>query len=181
MTRSAPADLTAVAEPLVPAGVLKDGETVLLAIKPSGWFPLLVSWPVLAIVGLVALVVYVAGEQFGLNISQKPVMKPVMILCLTVACLRIVVACMQWLGRMYILTNRRIMRVRGVVRTDVVSWALKDVRSLSLSAGRLDQLLGIASLLVVAGEDDTPQAAWTHLARPIEVHRIVSEAARRAL
>lgn len=177
MTRSAPADLTAVAEPLVPAGVLKDGETVLLAIKPSGWFPLLVSWPVLVIVGLVALVAYVAGEHFDLNIPRGPVM----ILCLTAACLRIVVACMQWLGRMYILTDRRIMRVRGVVRTDVVSWVLKDVRGLSLSAGRLDQLLGIASLLVVAGDDDTPQPAWTHLARPIEVHRIVSQAAHRSL
>ena len=95
--------------------------------------------------------------------------------------MRIMIACMQWLGRMYILTDRRIMRVRGVIRTDVVSLILKDVRGLSLSAGKLEQLLGIASLLVVAGEDDTPQPAWTYLARPIEVHRIVSEAARRAL
>jgi len=177
MTRSAPADLTAAAEPLVPAGVLKDGETVLLAIKPSGWFVLMVSWPVLALVGLVALMVYVVCEYFRPNISQSPVM----FLCLTAACVRIVVASMQWLGRMYILTDRRMMRVRGVVRTDVAGWALKDVRGLSLSAGRADQLLGIASLLVVAGEDDTPQAAWTYLARPIEVHRIVNEAVRRAL
>lgn len=177
MTRSAPADPTAAAEPLVPAGVLKDGETILLAIKPSGWFVLMVSWPVLALVGLVAAAVYLACEHLGLNIPQSPVI----FLCLTAACVRIMVACMQWLGRMYILTDRRIMRVRGVMRTDVVSWALKDVRSLSLSAGRFDQLLGIASLLVVAGKDDTPQPAWTYLARPIEVHRIVSEAAHRAL
>ena len=177
MTGSSPADLTAVAEPLVPAGVLKDGETVLLAIKPSGWFALLVSWPVLAIAGLVAAAAYVACEHLGLDIP----LSPVMFLCLTAACVRIMIACMQWLGRMYILTDRRIMRVRGVIRTDVVSWILKDVRGLSLSAGKLEQLLGIASLLVVAGEDDTPQPAWTYLARPIEVHRIVSEAARRAL
>ena len=178
MTRSAsPADLAAIAEPLVPAGVLKDGETVLLAIKPSGWFVLLVSWPVLAVVALVALGLYLLWRYIGVNLP----LNAAMCLCLAVACIRITVACMQWLGRMYILTDRRIMSVRGAVRSDVASWMLKDIRQLALSAGRADKLLGIASLLVVAGSDDVPQPAWTHLARPIEVHRIVSEAAGRAL
>lgn len=176
MTRSAPPASLAAAEPIVPAGVLQDGEVVLLAIKPSGWFVLLVSWPVLAMAALAAAITALAEGFF----EGPDVRNLIVSVCIVVACLRLALACVQWFGRMYLLTNRRILRVRAVVRTDVVAWQLTKVHDVQLTAARVEQLLGIASLMLVAGDSDEPQAAWPYIPRPLEVHRIVTEALQRA-
>ena len=178
MTRSAQPAIPAVpAEQFVPSGVLQDGEVVLLAIKPSGWFVPLVSWPVLVLSAIASLSVYVVYKFSG---SITIVQNTAVVICLIASCVRIIFGIAQWLGRMYILTNRRMLWVQGIFRTDVKGWYLRDIRRLIVSSARADQMLGIASLSIIVGEDQTPIEAWTHIARPVEVHGIVNQAIRSA-
>jgi len=156
--------------------LLQDGEEVILAIKPSGWFVLLVSWPVVVVAALVAAGVYVAVELFRASLPQQTVL----LVCLVVAFLRVAVACFQWLGHLYLLTNLRVLRLRGVFRSDVFDCPLKRIRQTVLSATFLERLLGLGSLFFTTAESDAPAAAWNCLSHPEEVRQTVEQAIRRA-
>ncbi|MHC4982163.1 MAG: PH domain-containing protein [Planctomycetota bacterium] len=164
------------AKTLVPGDVLRDDEVMLLAIKPSGWFVVLVSWPVLILAALIAAATQIAGTVFGAGVPWPELC----LLCLAAGLLRLVVASFQWLGRVYVLTDKRLMRIRGVLRVDVYQCPLRQVTRTALEATRGERLLGLASLFFEADDLDAREAAWTNLARPEEVRRVVDEAIRRA-
>jgi hypothetical protein len=176
MSQSADSANTVDAEALVPAQVLRDDEIVLLAVKPSGWFVLLTSWPVLLFALLIAVATHAADRAFGAGTAVSGLY----LLCLAAAMIRIVVASFQWLGRAYVLTDRRLMRIRGVIRVDVFQCPLRQVAQTALTATRGEKALGLASLLFQAEGIDTSQAAWLNLSRPEEIRQAVEEAIRRA-
>ncbi|MCE5326679.1 MAG: hypothetical protein LLG01_09710 [Planctomycetaceae bacterium] len=178
MTGSAqPTELEAVAQPImISSGILQDGEVILLAIKPSGWYILLASWPILLVAALAVVASSVADGFIGSDRSAR-VLFPACLL-LAVACLT--AAFIGWLGRMYVLTNRRILRIYSMRKLDVACWDLRSVNQVLLTASRAEKLLGIASLTLTLDHPDDKQPAWAHISRPLEVHKIVLEAVYRA-
>jgi hypothetical protein len=175
MTPSAESNAPAV-ELTVHPDLLQDGEEVILAVKPSGWFVVLVSWPVLAGCAVVAVGVYVATEVFRSDLPRQTVL----LICLAVACVRIMLGCFQWMGCVYVLTNLRVLRIRGVLRADVFECPLKRVRETLLSSMFLERVMGLGSLFFILAGTDAPQVGWNHLSRPEEIQQTVIEAIRRA-
>jgi hypothetical protein len=162
---------------LVPERLLEEGEVVILAVKPSGWFVPLVSWPALLVAAIVAAVTYLAEGILG---SSLPVQaRLVGLLCVAFACLRLVAAALQWAGRLYVLTNLRLIRVRGVFGTDVFQCPLKAVRAAQLTAGVAERSLGVGTLVFTIDASREGSAAWVHISHPAEVQRIVNEAIHR--
>jgi hypothetical protein len=172
-----PAGLAASAEALPAAARLEDGEIILLAVKPSRWFVLLVSWPVVLLAAVVATGAYVLAGQVNWEVNTRLVG----LVCTAAACTRVTFACLQWLGRQYILTNRRVIRLRGAFHEELTQCRLKDLLSVHLSISSSEHLLGTGSVLFertdqrLAGE-----LHWILLAEPKEVHRAVCEAWNRA-
>jgi len=162
----------AVAEPAVPAKLLEEGEIVILAIKPSPWFVLISSASVLGVVGIVALVALLAGEVPGAWVPRRVVFS----ICFLVAVVRVMVAGFQWAGRLYILTNHRLMRIRGVIRVDVCHCPLRQVGEVVGCVSRLERPLGLGSLFFRDREGNLSQADWVNLSRPGEVEQLVNEA-----
>jgi hypothetical protein len=156
---------------------LEDGEIIILAIRPSGWFVLLMSWPLLAGVAAVAALSLVARSWPGYDVDGRMVT----LVCLGVAALRVAIACLQWQGRLYILTDRRVMRIKGVFREDCYQCPLRDIREVHLLATLPDRLVAVASLTFHRADDKpVPDADWLCLANPHEVCQAVQEAMRRA-
>ena len=176
MTPSADPANAATAETFVPDKLLDEGEVVLLAIKPSGWFVLLVSYPVLVAAALVAAGAYLAGGLFDSARSQQVVL----MLAVAAGCLRVMFACFQWVGRLYVLTNKRVMRIRGVMRVDVFTCPLKQIGKVLPSATLLERLLRVGTLQFDISDSNRPQARWLHVARPAEVYETLLDALRRA-
>ncbi len=160
---------------LIPADLLGDGEIIILAIKPSPWFVLLASLPVLASAGLVVVVAY-AVEAF----RPSTVSKAVMLVGVLAGMGRVSAACWQWLGRTYVLTNLRVVLVRGLLSVRVQDAPLVHVRQAVLEVSTPERLVGAGSIrCVVAGEED-PDVLWTSVARPEQIHEAVQEAISRA-
>ena len=162
---------------VVPTELLDDGEVILLATKPSGWFALLVSGPVLGGAALVAAGMLLAGPAVRIGARAR---QGVVLICLAAACLRVVLACCQWFGRLYILTDRRILRIRGIIRSDVFACPLRDIRRTTASAGLCERLLGLASLYFDLEDGEGSDSAWIHLSHPEEIRQTIEEAIRRA-
>jgi len=168
---------TTAQEDLVPPALLEDAEVVLLATKPSGWFVLLVSWRVLALAGLVAVVLILAEPVLHAAVASR---QAVILLCVAACCLRVIFGCFQWLGRLYVLTNKRILRIKGVMRAEVFACPLRRIRRVLPGATVPERLLGVGSLYFQTGQQDGADGAWIHLARPLAIRDMIEEAIRRA-
>lgn len=160
------------AQPTVPAKLLDQGEVVVLAMKPSAWYVLLVSWPVLlaaALVAIAACLLHSAGHG-----------RMALVLCAAAICLRIFVACCQWIGILYVLTNKRVMRLYGVARVEVVSQSLLEITEVSIVSTALETPLGVGSICFAGRQGVLVEPTWTSVARPVEVKDAVNDAIGRA-
>ncbi len=165
------------------ARFLQEGEIIILAIRPGAWFIVLASWPVLAVAGLLTGILYLAGDRLHLAVPMAE--QTVYLICSAAACVRVVASCIQWLGRLYVLTNLRMVRLRGLITPDIYSCPLKRVRRTIMAATRGERLGGVGSLLFELSAPDgqtatPPEAAWVNISRPAEVKDIVDQAISRA-
>jgi hypothetical protein len=105
----------------------------------------------------------------------------VYVLCAAAACARIVVACFQWMGRLYVLTNHRMILLRGVTKSEIFSCPLRRVTQTVLSVTFGERVTRTGSLLFDIPGGDPALTTWIHIARPFEVREIANQAIRRAL
>ena len=162
----------AAAMPAVPAEALNDGEEVILALKPSGWFVLFASWPVLA------AAVMIGVASYPLHLAGPYQLVP--LACTGAACLRVVIACGQWAGMLYVLTNRRVIRLRGTTRPEVRSCILREIAGADVSTGTAEGLLGLGSIVFELHGGARPDICWVNVPDPRGVQETINQAVRRA-
>ena len=110
--------------------LLREGETIILIVKPSVWMPLLSSWPVLVVATLVACVAIVAERVIAGEVHARVVF----LACVAVACVRLMVACGHWMGCLFVLTSRRVLSVRGLTKVVIDECPLTRISAARLSA-----------------------------------------------
>ena len=161
------------AEEVVPAHLLDGGEVVILAIKPSPWFVLFRSFRWLAGLTLVALLAPALGGGVGWSrlLTQAVFVAAVFV---------VGVALLHWVSRLYVLTNRRIMRFRGILNIEIFETPLIHIEECTLSVAPHERLLRLGTIGFDTPDEPTGQLRWSHIARPQEVHRQVHDALRRA-
>jgi len=157
--------------------LLHEGEVVILAVKPSVWFVLLSAWPAIAVAAAVAVVGYVALPMIETQITYSR--RVLTMLCASVVLIQLFISCCQWIGRLYVLTNVRVLRIRGVFRVDVFQCPLSKIRQATLTATRHERLCGVGTIHFDV-ETPTEEPCWLHVARPAEVNDTLQDALRRA-
>jgi hypothetical protein len=157
----------------LPADLLDGGEIVLLTLKPSLWFVLLEPLKWIATLALLLACVPLIAIPASLGMSQEVLVQ----LLLGVLAARLLVATLRWGSRFYVLTNRRIMSVRGMRKPRVWACPLTRVRDTRLVANVQERLTSVGTIEFFTDEPATPDAQWSHVARPEDVHAEV----RRAL
>ncbi len=172
MTPSADSANAVTASESIAERYLQDGEIVILAVKPSGWFVLITSGPVLVVAALVGVGAAMAGDMFNITGSSEMLLLG----CLGCGFFRILAACLQWTGRLYILTNRRVLQLRGVVKIETYSVSLKQISEVLPSASTFESFFGLGSIYFDFFDADTPQSNWTHLNNPDDVRRAILDA-----
>ena len=158
----------------VPEGLLDEGEVVILAVRPSAWFVVLVSWPVVVLSALVAA----GGVLVGHLVYLEPTWRAVPAIALGVVGLRLILGTLQWGGRWYILTNRRVLRTSGRLGGEVFQCPLKEVQNTLLVAGFGEKPLGLRTLLFnVKGRN--ADAGWVNLLQADQIQQVVEETLRQ--
>jgi membrane protein YdbS with pleckstrin-like domain len=156
---------------LVPAQLLDGGETVLLAIKPSLWFIAFNSVRWILILSLVVVGV------LWMSPGWQPVEPRLLIqAAIGFMVLRLAVATLQWVSRLYVLTNRRIMRIRGVFNVDIFEANLTRIQNTYLRLNWYERVFRLGTIDLSTAGTGGIEASWENVARPLEVH----EAIRRA-
>ncbi len=154
----------------VPAELLDGGETVLFAVKPSAWFVLIVSarWLAAAIV-LGVLSYTVIPSQYAWYASQAAIL---------MAAGRLSWATFEWVARFYVLTNRRVMSIRGVIAAEIFAAPLRTIERTAVFESPGERVFRVGSVEFASGS--MGRGAWEIVARPVEMHERLQHAIRRA-
>jgi hypothetical protein len=175
MTPSAqPAGPAVITDVAVEQKLLQDGEIIILSIRPSPWYVLIVSAPVVALAGVVIGAIMIGralGEWEGHRMAYW--------IALAVAVLRLAVACAQCMGIRYVLTNHRVLRLRTLLTTTVYELPLGEIARARVSASAADRLVGVGEIVFESNGQRAFEGVWTCVADPASVAETVNQTIHR--
>jgi len=154
--------------------LIRDGEVILLTLKPSIWFILFTAMRFCAIV----LILMIAVQ---LLMYQAPYRARVF---LEVGALliagRVMWAVLQWMSRLYILTDMRILILSGIFVADIFDCPLRKVGRTRIVWTMKERPLNLGSIEIIPFDETLPIGMWQTIPRPREVHQQVVAAINRA-
>lgn len=164
----APADL-------LPVQLLDGDEVVIFAVKPSLWYVLFTStrW-LIAMAVVIAMTGWLGPLVPGVNASL------VIKAALALAGARLGFALLQWVSRLYVLTNRRIMRLRGIFNVDLFECPLSKIQNTYLTMNWYERLATLGTVAFATAGTGGVEASWANVNNPLEVHERVRSAIHRA-
>lgn len=157
--------------------VLRDGELVILLIKPSAWFIVFAS------LRFSAIVLLMMGAMFMLDLHERfEVLNTLAVIesGLFLIGARVMWSLLQWTSRLYVLTDLRIVAISGVLNVSIFDCALRKVARTRLLASARDRVLRVGSIEIIPFDEDVPEGLWQTIARPRQVHEQVMAAINRA-
>ena len=155
--------------------LLADGEIILLELKPSPWFIPLVSAPVIGFGLLVLMAGNLPAVVRHLS-SWGPTLRHA---GLWIIALRVGWAMLQWLCRVYVLTDRRIIRRKGVLTIQLFECGLDRVQNTFIQRTLVQRILSIGNIYFATAGTGQVEAMWQHIRNPNEVHREITNAISR--
>jgi hypothetical protein len=153
--------------------VLRDGELVLLVLRPSFWFVLLSSLRFVAGAGVLICVVR------WHSLAEHGMVRSLIELGVTAISARLMWATLQWMSRLY-LTDQRILSVSGVFNVNVFDCSLRKVARTRLIRNPSDKLTGVGSIEIIPQDEEHPFGDWQTIAQPISVHEKILATINRA-
>jgi uncharacterized membrane protein YdbT with pleckstrin-like domain len=163
---------------MVPERILQEDEIVLLLTKPSLFFIFSTSALFLAVVLVLgALVAQSAWLLTSASLSSQVVGLIAMFLCIG----RLIWALLVWTSHTYMLTNRRIVTIKGVINVHVFQAQLRKIQKTELYQPLSQRVFGTGTVaFATAAAADTVDSTWVMIARPTEVHEQVVAAIHKA-
>lgn len=161
---------------MLPEQLLQPGEIIILLIKPSPWFILLVPLRFIAVIALcAALIAQLQRRGFDLGLDSHDLI----VATLAVIGLRLFWQMLDWLSHVYVLTDQRIIRVMGVFNVQVFECPLNKIQQTDLILPLLQRLFWLGSIGFATAGTATHEAYWLMVAKPLEVHAKIIETIRR--
>ncbi len=151
-------------------------ERVVLWLRPSLLFIVIRAWwVVVAVVALAGVVRLVAGVLDAPQVASRAVWGGAGLVVLV-----LVWQFLEWLSRLYVLTERRLICVAGVLMQNVADVPLRNVRNVVVVRGVIERLTGLGTLGAASAGTDGYEVVWLLVRRPDEVLRTVRGAVDQA-
>ena len=168
----------AVAPPLVTSlgtlltrHIVRDGEIIILAIKPSLWSIFFNCLPVMA----VALIINISTRLWAPHHIHIAIEAGVML----VAC-RAAWAVLSWACRLYLLTDLRVIRIWGVFNPQIHDIPLRKIARTRIISNFPERLWRLGSIEIIPESEQWPCSLWQTISRPREVNETLRRAITRA-
>ena len=161
---------------LLPSDLLSDDETVLFALKPSLWTVLFLSFRTVVIAGAIAVVTLLVGPMLQLGRFNTYILQG----CAAAVVGRVGFALLQWLSRTYVLTDRRVIRVRGVFTIDIFQCQLTRIQNTFLVLTLAQRIFNLGNVELTTAGTGHVEAVWRDCRDPLKVHHRLLQAINRA-
>jgi len=156
---------------VVPEQILHDDEVVLLLTKPSLLFIPYTSF-LFCLGALMLGVLFAQLTQY----TSTAYFTPTSVALLTVlACVgRLVWALLVWTSHIYMLTNQRIVTIKGVLNVHMFQAHLRKIQKTDLYRPLIYQILGTGTLAFsTAASSGDADSTWQMISRPVQTHEQV--------
>ncbi|MEO1235692.1 MAG: PH domain-containing protein [Planctomycetota bacterium] len=160
---------------MLPEQLLQPGEIIVLLLKPHPLFILLAPLRTLAILLGVAVVGVSIARQSGLYQTAQHVA----LVCGLLIAARIAWQFLEWMGRVYVLTDQRVVTVVGVLRVRVLETPLQQIAHSELLFSIRERFFLLGTLSFSTAGSGVTEAFWRMVSRPLDVHAKVVETLRR--
>ena len=152
--------------------ILRDGELVLLILKPSLWFIVFAAMRFAAVV----LIGVIAAKLW---MPANAALRAAEVGAFLIAG-RVMWAVLQWMGRLYVLTDLRVLRLSGVFSVDIFDCPLRKVGEARLYRSFRERCLRLGSIEIVPSDTACPPGDWRTIKRPAQVLDTIQATVRRA-
>lgn len=158
---------------LLTSHILQDGEIVLLILKPSVWFVLISCLRFLATV-----LIFIIGS---ILLDERLPYKSIVYVDVGIFLIagRVMWSVLNWMGRVYVLTDRRIITLSGVFTIDIFDCPLRRVARTRIVYSTRERVLRLGSIQIIPSDEELPDGLWQMVARPLEVHESIVAAINR--
>jgi hypothetical protein len=159
--------------------LVQGDEVVILMLRPSLWYVVLSSLGSLIVIALMTFALaYMAkfmSSLPGIGWTDKQAFA----LGIALTALRLGWQSLDWMAKVYILTDKRIIVRSGVLRLHVFETQLKNIQHTVVFARLRERLLSLGTIGFSTAGSDTFEAFWLMIRQPFAVHRIVVDAVKR--
>jgi len=100
-------------------------------------------------------------------------------LALTLGIIRVFWQAFEWFSRTYVLTDRRVIRIKGVLQVEIFQCPLNELDRTVLLYSFRERLFGLGTISFTTDKSVYPSAYWLMIRRPINVHRTILETIQR--
>ncbi|MFO0828025.1 MAG: PH domain-containing protein [Phycisphaerales bacterium] len=158
------------------AHLLQPGETVILMLKPSILFvPLASMSSLLGIAVLAFLAAWLSRRFMWVPWSDSQAIA----LGVFMGAVRLGWQFLEWASRMYVLTDRRVIRRKGVIRVSVFECRLEQLQQTAVFQSLRERLFFLGTVCFATAGAASFVALWEYVAHPLDVQRTVAEAVER--
>jgi hypothetical protein len=155
--------------------ILRDGEIVLLVLRPSLWFIVLSS--IRFIAAAVALMLFARWHGFA---ERGGLIRSLIELGVSAISARLMWATLQWMSRLYVLTDMRILSLGGVFRAEIFDCPLRKVARTRITRTHIETISGLGSIEIIPQDESLPFGSWQMIAHPVAVHEKILATINRA-
>ncbi len=160
---------------MIPSQLLQPSEIIILLLKPSPWYIVLGSLGALAAIAVFAAIALLLQSRGLIPIARGDLLFS----AAGVVAVRLFWQFLDWLSRLYVLTDQRIIRMKGVTRVQVFETPLKNVQHTETIFTLRERLFALGTITFATSGTAGIDASWLMVPQPLEVHRIVVQALRR--
>jgi hypothetical protein len=157
---------------LLSSHVLRDGEIVLMILRPSLWFIVFNSASFIAFTVVAALILAVLDHRLHDHFYFESGM--------FVIVGRLMWAVLHWMGRLYVLTDMRVLRLMGIFTIDVFDCPLRKVIRTRMVSPAWEKAMGVGSIEIIPADEAMPSAVWQTVNKPLEVRERLTAAINRS-
>ena len=152
---------------MLPSDLLGDDEVVIFAIKPSLWSILFVSFKIVALAVIALWCIIFFGEFLQIGQLAKRMAE----ICGIIIIGRLGFGFLQWLSRCYVLTDRRLIRIRGVFTIDIFQCSLENIQNTFMVMTLPQRFLKLGNIELTTAGTSRVEAVWRHCRDPLSVHQ----------
>ena len=143
-----------------------------MILKPSLWFIVLgaMRFSAIVLIGVIAAKLWMS-QHASIRIAEVGAF---------LIASRVMWAVLQWMGRLYVLTDLRVLRLSGVFNVDIFDCPLRKVAETRLTRTFRERMLRLGSIEIMPADEVCPPGDWRTIKRPVEVMETIEATVRRA-
>ncbi|HUO10306.1 MAG TPA: PH domain-containing protein [Phycisphaerae bacterium] len=160
---------------VVPEQILHDDEIVLILTKPSLWFILFTSFRFVLTFVLLGILAERVMPTYT-NTSPQAIALVTVLICMG----RLVWALLVWTSHIYMLTNQRVVTIKGVINVRMFQAHLRKIQRTTLFQPLPLRLVSTGTIGFATAATTDFDSTWVMIARPLETHENIVAAINKA-